>query len=487
MRVSFVLPLLLGMASHGSIMMAQSAGTFTATGSMATPRAFHTATLLTSGMVLIAGGTTDFTGPVATAELYDPDKGLFTAAGNMTSPRMGHTATVLPDGKVLIAGGTVSTGQGFVASNGAEIYDPSTGAFSATGDMIGKHVCQQASLLNNGKVLITGGAVGADDRVPNAELYDPDAGTFAATGPYVTDTQLYGFNTCQGSQSALLADGRVLIVFEAGGAELYDPSHDTFTRTGNPIPASYGDGLPTATLLMSGNLLVAGGSELSFYTSAELYNLPNETFAATGNTLTGRALDTATLLPDGNVLMAGSYLFGGGSIASADLYDPVAGAFTPTGEMTTTRSLHTATLLNNGRVLVAGGSTNGRATPLADLYNPSALTPAPKLFAVAGDGIGQGSIWHASSGEIASPDSPAVAGEVLSMYSSSLSEGGLIPPQVAIGGRLGGILYFGAAPGYPGYNQVNFRVPGGVAPGAGVSVRLTYLGRSSNEVTIGVK
>jgi uncharacterized protein (TIGR03437 family) len=185
--------------------------------------------------------------------------------------------------------------------------------------------------------------------------------------------------------------------------------------------------------------------------------------------------------------MAGTYLFGGGSLASAELYDPVAGAFTPTPEMTTTRSLHTATLLNNGRVLVAGGSANGRATPLADLYNPSVLAPAPKLFAVAGDGRVQGAIWHASSGEIASPESPAVAGEVLSMYTTSLSDGGLIPPQVAIGGRLAGILYFGAAPGYPGYNQVNFRMPNGVAPGAGVPVRLTYLSRPSNEVTIGVK
>ncbi len=150
MKINFVLPLLLGMAGDASLVMAQSAGTFTATGSMETARFYHTATLLTNGMVLIAGGTTDFTGPVATAELYDPDKKIFTAAGNMTSARSGHTATLLPDGRVLIAGGSI-------ASNDAEIYDPATGAFFATGNMVSAHSCQQANLLGNGKVLIVAG------------------------------------------------------------------------------------------------------------------------------------------------------------------------------------------------------------------------------------------------------------------------------------------------------------------------------------------
>ena len=126
-------------------------------------------------------------------------------------------------------------------------------------------------------------------------------------------------------------------------------------------------------------------------------------------------------------------------------------------------------------------------TSNAEIYDPVVLVPAPQLFSVSGDGRGQGAIWHATTGEIASPASPAVAGEVLSMYTTTLVDGSVIPPQVAIGSRLAEILYFGAAPGYPGYSQVNFRVPGGVAPGAGVPVRLTYLGPSSNAVSIGVQ
>src|ERR1700674_2406337 len=131
----FVIPLLfLGTASQPSIVMAQSAGRFTATGNMTTARSGHTATVLPNGKVLIAGGENSPNSPVAysylaSAELYDPSTGVSTPTGDMSTARSGHSATLLPDGRVLITGG----GNAAVAVASAELYDPSTGTFTATG------------------------------------------------------------------------------------------------------------------------------------------------------------------------------------------------------------------------------------------------------------------------------------------------------------------------------------------------------------------
>jgi len=147
--------------------VAQAPGAFAPTGNMTMPRGGHSATLLLSGKVLIAGGGS------ASAELYDPSTGIFTATGSMLTARGWHTATLLYDGRVLVAG----------TDNTPELYDPATGTFAATGAYAGTYavpIVGTATLLPDGKVLMSG----CDCAVPASvtELYDPGAGTFGLTG-----------------------------------------------------------------------------------------------------------------------------------------------------------------------------------------------------------------------------------------------------------------------------------------------------------------
>ena len=449
--------------------------------------------------------------------------GTFTATGSMTVPRVNHTATLLPDGRVLITGGYTAcvTGSPCLRADHAEIYDPATGTFTATGSMATAYVTG-AVLLPNGKVLI-----GYDETTASVEFYDSSTGEFHTIGKPAT-LKGVGF-------SALLNDGRVLL-----GAELYDPVSGTFSPAANwpasqgywyPVMLAGGEVLfvpfesisgsemydpatgtsiltraiayfefpPATTLLLNGAVLFAGGSD-GWLGWAQLYD-PAAGIVAPLR-MSFRDFPSTTLLPDGTVLVAGGAGLYGVTLARAEIYDPATSGFSTTGSLVSARVGHTATLLNNGQVLITGGEAfpgagyqpSPMGTPInqpsmssAELYTPAVLVPAPVLFSTSSDGNRQGAIWHTQTGQIATADNPAAAGEPLSMYTTSLTDGSVITPQVIVGGRLAQVLYYGAAPGYPGYYQVNFVVPAGVPPGPAVSVRLTYVGRSSNAVAIGVQ
>jgi hypothetical protein len=335
-------------------------GTFVATGALNTGRAAHTAILLRDGEVLVAGGS----GPIASAELYDPASGAWTETGLMTAARQAATATLLPSGLVLVAGGIGN--DGVLAS--AELYDPETGAWIATGSMQSARYGATATLLPNGQVLVAGGDAdpnGNSAILASAELYDPGTGAWTATGP-MQDARSFHTATLLGDGTVLVAGGYAATQVLAS-AELYDPTTGLWTATGSMQDQR---AEATATILPDGRVLAAGGDGSAALAGAELYDPTTGAWTVTASMLTPRFGGTATLLGSGMVLAAG------GSndvenVASAELYDPATGAWSATGSMRFARYDGTATLLSSGMVLVAGGSGESGSGASAELYTPA--------------------------------------------------------------------------------------------------------------------
>jgi N-acetylneuraminic acid mutarotase len=334
--------------------------TWTSTGSIITGRADYTSTLLPNGKVLVTGGI-GATNVLASSELYDPATATWSATGSLTTARYGQTATLLSSGKVLVTGGaTALMGSPLNPTNTVELYDPATGSWTVKSNMTIGRDGQAATLLTNGKVLVSGGS-GSSGYLASAELYDPSADTWTSTGSMANP---HGWHS-----ATQLTNGKVLVAGGAGGstnaAELFDPVAGTWTATGN---LTVGRSVHTSTLLQNGKVLVAGGwapNSSSWYTaSAELYDPAVGTWSATGSLITSRAGFTPIVLANGKVLVAGgiSGSQGGNMIASAELYDPSTGVWSATGGLSTARTNHTTTMLNNGKVLVTGGGPVGNGS-----------------------------------------------------------------------------------------------------------------------------
>ena len=150
-------------------------GTFSSTGSLATAREEHKDTLLPNGKVLIAGGYDQPLGgdSLASAELYNPVTGTFTPTGSMAVARYEHTSTLLPNGKVLITGGAIGGAGSEVALSSSELYDSDTGTFGTTDSMGTPRYTHTATLLANGRVLVTGGHDAGNAILSTAELFIP--------------------------------------------------------------------------------------------------------------------------------------------------------------------------------------------------------------------------------------------------------------------------------------------------------------------------
>ena len=325
----------------------------------------HIATLLVNGEVLVAGGNNNSTGYLSSAELYNPSTGKWTFTGSMTAPREGHNAVLLQNGEVLVAGGINASTSNCTTLASAELYNPSTGTWTATGSMTTGRYDFTITLLSNGEVLAAGGACGP---LSSAELYNPATGTWTATGSMTSGKESPG--------SVLLQNGHV---FVTENVNLYNPSTGTWTATTAPSR----HGVYPLALLPNGDVWLGGGGIFG----DDLYNPSTAQWtniAPPPCTTSKQNCESAgALLSTGKVLVAGGVTYVNAqpypieeTNGLATLFDPSTLTWTTTGSMSKSRIGETMTVLANGQALVAGGETFDKhlghlvQIASAELYTP---------------------------------------------------------------------------------------------------------------------
>jgi hypothetical protein len=342
-------------------------------GSLAQGRAEHTATRLADGRVAIIGGVSSRWDRDAldSVEINDPATGTFRSGGQLMAPRYGHTATLLKNGRILVTGGIGRQGE-YVDQ--AEIYDPATGTSNPAGTVPGRYRASTA-LLPDGTVLLVGGR---DEDGPAQRV-----GEFDSKGTYFGETiePVYG---ADGSAPVMVKDGQMVIV--GGNGEnppaevlaVYDIEKRDFRTQDVSITGNRPAREEAAScLLMDGKILVAGGmTAIGIDGSIQIIDTGNYLSAVdTGprpQLIQPRIRHSLTALPDGSALIVGGRDGNGNAIATMERWLPSRNATVAVGTMAAARSDHTATLLADGSVLIVGGRSAGDTfLASAGLYLPS--------------------------------------------------------------------------------------------------------------------
>lgn len=337
------------------------------------PRNRHTATVLPSGQVLIAGGLHNAIGSGFTsAEIFDPGTGKWRFTGSLNAGRLDHTATLLASGQVLVAGGILAVVGGGLTDleklnsgssesssaiwdppRSAEIYDPESETWKPVGNLESTRSSHTATLLPSGKVLIVGGQIADNSHaLATAEIFDPDSESWQDAASMGTPRL--------GHTATLLPSGKVLVVggnnpgingaFEPVlNALIYDPETDTWMSAGNLANHRINH---SATLLPSGKVLVTGGNTTT--ADVELFDPETNTWQLGGMLSHKWMYNLATLLPSGNVLITGAET----PTPRAELYDPITGTTSSTGNPGFMVRYSTSSLLPSGDVLIVGGDVS---------------------------------------------------------------------------------------------------------------------------------
>jgi hypothetical protein len=242
-----------GEASADTFLLLADGATVVRGPALAQARDGHTATLVDVGVVLAGGFPGEGSGALSTVELFDPATRAISPLAALAQARGGHAAAPLPGGRVLIVGGWIAS-HSYTAT--AEIVDPVTGATTRMPDLPWAADALDAVALADGRVLVTGGQEQPAQATDQAAIFSPNTGAWTSLPPMATPRLKH--------LSVLLSDGRVLII---GGTpddenllattEIFDPATSTFSAGPDLTEGRYK--MTGGAIALDGNRVLIGG------------------------------------------------------------------------------------------------------------------------------------------------------------------------------------------------------------------------------------
>ena len=474
------------------------------------PRAWCGATLLENGKALFMGGWVGLD-VTTSCKLYDPVTAKWSHTGSLEKGSYGHTAMLLADGKVLVVGGSDADDLASTLLR-TEIFDPVTERWSLAGN-VEAGVYHTSTLLPDGTALIAGGYTSGPHSFPFTTLYEPKSGLWRSSANLIAARDSH--------TATLLADGTVLI---AGGydwrrrmfvnsVELYDTVQSRISALGELIP---GLQRHTATLLLDGTVLIAGGESANgSLGSAELFvpaKSPITNISAASFNATGVASEAiVSVFGDGMV----------SSEARADslpLPTELAGVSVRVKDSAGTERYAPLFFVSPNQInyVVPEGTSPGTAHITITNANGKVSTGVmsvkpvmPALFAANqnGRGVAAAAVLRVKSDGsqqyepvfefdavekrfVSRPIDLGTAGEeaFLVLFGSGIrNRTSLSKVIVTVGGEFTEVSFAGPQPDFAGLDQINALLPKSLAGRGEVDVLLTVQAQMANVVRVNVK
>jgi Galactose oxidase, central domain len=318
-------------------------------------RVNHTATLLSDGRILVAGGGYD--AATARASIYDPVADAWIPVAEMNRPRVLHAAVRLRDSRVLVIGG-----ERFDSPQSAEIFDPGSGSWTLIEAPRSIKFSVAAVALPDGRIVAAGSAIGGGE--VSAEIYDPRGGSWRTLAPLPSLRQVLALQTI---------DGRTILAVGYGEpqAVLINTSDGAVT----PFGPSIGGVVAAVPLGQGRMLLITGPAHGEGSLAAIVIDAASGSKTEIASPEVRRYDISAVFIPEQFVLLAGGNQVGGSPplgrpVSDAELLDLTTGRWSMVPPMQDARTGHTYTILADGRVIVIGGATRSGPLASAEIFDP---------------------------------------------------------------------------------------------------------------------